>query len=96
MPTMDWTLCASGIQICEDGFIDLKQFRMGQVIKHVEGDQSWMIVDVREKWLKVLPLFKRYEGDPCKHKRFNRMSVDLAFEQGWWKIGQKIGGTSFD
>lgn len=89
MATMDWTLCASKIKVDEDGYIDLKQFRVGQIIEHTApGKQAWMIVDIRKEWLKMLPLFDCYKGDPRKHVRFNRLSVDLYFEQGWWRIGE--------
>lgn len=69
-----------------DGFIDLKQFKKWQIIEHTEVPHSWMIVDVREDWLKVLPLFDCYEGDPRQHVRFSRFTVDLAFYQGHWRI----------
>lgn len=89
MATMDWTLCACKIEVDEYGYILLKQFRVGQIIEHTEAtEQSWMIVDVRNEWLKVLPLFDSYKDDPRKHKRFDRMTVDYAFEQGWWRIGE--------
>lgn len=89
MATMDWTLCASKIEVDEYGYILLKQFRVGQIIEHTEAtEQSWMIVDVRKKWLKVLPLFDCYKDDPRKHVRFHRMTVDCAFESGWWRIGE--------
>ena len=91
---MDWTLCASKkgyecLRVDEDGYIDLKQFRVGQVIEHTEAtEQSWMIVDVRKEWLKVKPLFTAYKNDPRKHKRFKKVEVDYAFETGWWRIGE--------
>ncbi len=69
-----------------DGFISLKQFKVGQIIEHTEVQQSWMIVDVRKKWLKVKPLFQCYEHDPCTHVRFFRFTVDSNFERGWWRI----------
>lgn len=84
--TMNGTLYASSIQVSEDGFIDLKQFKRWQIIEHTNVEQSWLIVDVREKWLKVKPLFKQYEGDPCIHVRFLRFSVDINFESGMWRI----------
>lgn len=86
MPTMNWTRCASTIQIKEDGYIDLEQFKVGQVIEHTEGDQAWMIIKVREQWLKLLPLFDCYVGDPRTHERHDRFSVDIAFEEGYWRI----------
>jgi len=69
-----------------DGWIDLKQFKVGQIIEHTDVQQSWMIVDVRESQLKLLPLFDCYVGDPRTHVRFSRFSVDSAFEHGWWRI----------
>jgi hypothetical protein len=90
MPTMDWTLHAKDIEIdARDGFIALKQFKIGQIIEHTEVQQSWSIVDVREKWLKVKPLFKQYEGDPCLNVRFDRFTVDIAFNNNWWRIRRK-------
>lgn len=86
MHTMSWTSHAKDIRIKEDGFIDLKQFEVGQVIEHTEVEQSWMIVDVRKQWLKLRPLYTRYEGDPCKHVRCARVTVDINFERGWWRI----------
>lgn len=86
MNTMDWTRCAADIKIAEDGYIDLKQFKVGQIIEHTEVGQAWLIIDVRTEWLKVKPLFDCYKGDPRKHKRFTRFEVDLAFEQGQWRI----------
>jgi len=69
-----------------DGWIALKQFKAGQIIEHTEVQQSWRIVDVREKWLKVKPLFKCYDGDPCLNVRFFRFTVDIAFYEGRWRI----------
>jgi hypothetical protein len=90
METMGWTLHAQDIRIDNrDGFIDLKQFHVGLVIELVANtEQAWMIIDVRAEWLKVRPLFDRYKGDPRKHKRFHRYTVDRAFEQGHWRIGE--------
>ncbi len=84
--TMAWTLYASSIQIDEDGFIDLKQFKKWQIIENTNVQQSWLIVDVRKKWLKVKPLVKLYEGDPCTNVRFLRFTVDINFESGHWRI----------
>jgi len=86
METMDWTRCAADIEIAEDGYIDLKQFTVGQVIEHIESGQAWLIIDVRTEWLKVKPLFDCYKGGPRKHVRFKRFEVDQAFERGWWRI----------
>ena len=84
MPTMDR---APDIAIDErDGWIDLKQFKVGQIIEHAEVQRAWMIIDVRENWLKVKPLYQLYEGDPCKHVRVYRYSVDIAFYEGRWRI----------
>lgn len=69
-----------------DGWIALKQFKVGQIIEHTEVQQSWRIVDVRKKWLKVTPLFQSYEGDPCTNVRFFRFTVDAAFHAGYWRI----------
>lgn len=78
---------AQDIEIEDDGIIDLKQFRVGQVIEHTEDtSQSWLIIDARKKWLKVKRQFDCYKGDLRTHERFNRMTVDIAFEQGWWRI----------
>lgn len=70
-----------------DELIDLKQFKVGQIIEHTEVPQAWQIVDVRKEWLKVQPLFKRYIGDKRKHERFHRVLVDTAIREGWWRIG---------
>ena len=93
MATMDWTLHASNIRIdARDGWIDLKQFKVGQIIEHTKGQQSWMIIDVREGLLKVRPLFKCYVGDPQLNVRFDRFTVDNAFNNGWWRIGRNNNG----
>ncbi len=89
METMSWTLHAQDIKINSDGFIDLKQFKAGQVIEAMKDlSQAWMIIDVRHQWLKVKPLFDCYEGDSRKHKRFDRFTVDNAFNCGYWRIGE--------
>lgn len=86
MHNMLLALRAVKMQSKSDGYINLKQFRVGQVIEHTEGDQAWMIIKVREQELKLLPLFDCYIGDPRMHIRRDRFSVDLAFEEGQWQV----------
>ncbi len=90
METMGWTLCAANIEVEEDAIIRLKQFHANQIIEATEDtSQSWLIIDVRHNWLKVKPLFDCYKGDLRKHERFSRMTVDTAFERGFWRIRRK-------